>query len=193
MSVILGWKPVAFHPDWEKRSHLHQAGHHVSRGLARLVGDVGFDLDDLACCVALHVGLGLQHHGARLHQHVAELFGRRRRGASLWGVGHRESATPTPSVASEAFARNAGVTHPDVGEFVQVEEVVEVEELLRAVVSDEAWRIDDRPHPVNDPPVLAFERGGTRGCGDIAVKEGTQGCRPSPAGARGRTRRFDFI
>lgn len=52
-------------------------------GLAGLVGDVGPHLDDLAWSVTLHVSLGLQHHGARFHQHVAELFGHRRRGDSL--------------------------------------------------------------------------------------------------------------
>lgn len=54
-------------------------------GLARLVGDVGRHLDDLAWSVTLHVRLGLQHHGARFHQHVAEVFGHRRRGDSLEG------------------------------------------------------------------------------------------------------------
>lgn len=66
-----------------ERSHLHQAGCHVACGLARLVGDVGHHLDDLAWSVTLHVSLGLQHHGARFHQHVAELFGHLRRGDSL--------------------------------------------------------------------------------------------------------------
>ena len=54
-------------------------------GLARLVGDVGHHLDDLAWSVTLHVSLGLQHHGARLHQHVVELFGHGRRGDALQG------------------------------------------------------------------------------------------------------------
>lgn len=68
---------------WGGGPHLHQAGCHVACGLARLVGDVGHHLDDLAWGVALHVSFGLQHHGARLHQHVGELFGDGGRGASL--------------------------------------------------------------------------------------------------------------
>lgn len=55
--------------------YLHQTGHYVARTLARLVVDVGSHLDDLTGCVALHVGLGLQYHRARLHQHVCELLG----------------------------------------------------------------------------------------------------------------------
>lgn len=55
--------------------YLHQAGRHVACGLPRLVVDVGCHLDDLARCVTPHVGLGLQDHCARFHQHVGEMLG----------------------------------------------------------------------------------------------------------------------
>lgn len=54
--------------------HLHQAGGDVARALPRLVVDAGHHLDDLVGSVALHVRLGPQDYGARLHQHVGELL-----------------------------------------------------------------------------------------------------------------------
>ena len=66
-------------------SYLHQTGHYVARALARLIVDVGRHLDDLTWCVALHVGLGLQDHRARLHQHVGELLGHCRGTGTLNG------------------------------------------------------------------------------------------------------------
>lgn len=71
--------------------YLHQAGHYVACGLAGLVVDAGRHLDNLAWCVTLNVGLGLQDHCACFHQHVGELLGHCRGTGSLHGEGQSQN------------------------------------------------------------------------------------------------------
>lgn len=68
-------------------NNLDEAGQNAARVLARLVVDLGGQLDDLAWDVTPQVAAGLQHQRPRLHQEVVELL----RGHSVAKMLRREA------------------------------------------------------------------------------------------------------